>query len=174
MQETTMTKLKIFTAWQDEKEEAWLRKKAQEGWHLSSFVLPCVYRFQRGEPRDIVYRLDFVTSRTPLPDYLQLFEDAGWEHLGSMMGWQYFRKPASAAGANEIYTDPQSKVQKYRRLLGYLAIFLPVMVVTLIANRGAPSYGFIPSWRFFVFMVFLIMMYGFARIAMRIRQLERM
>ncbi len=34
----------------------------------------------------------------------------------------------------EIYSDPDSKAQKYRRLLAYLTIFLPIMIV--VASRG--------------------------------------
>jgi hypothetical protein len=38
--------------------------------------------------------------------------------------WQYFRILAQEGESPEIYTDPDSKVQKYRRLLAFLIVFL--------------------------------------------------
>ncbi|GAB4481619.1 MAG: DUF2812 domain-containing protein [Anaerolineae bacterium] len=130
----TMTKFKVFWAWQDEQEEVWLREMANQGWHLSSVRLPGIYRFRRGEPRDVAYRLDFTTERKEkYQEYLQLFRDAGWEHVGKMGSWQYFRKAAAAGEEPQIYTDPESKIQKYRRLLGALIAIMPVYIVLLIA-----------------------------------------
>jgi hypothetical protein len=175
MQEPTITKFKVFAAWQDEKEELWLRQMAQQGLHLASLGLPGFYRFQRREPQDVIYRLDFVTSRADMQEYLQLFGDAGWEHLGAMGGWQYFRKPASAAGPDEIYTDPQSKVEKYRRLMGVLIVFLPIWIVLLTNVTEPPPYGwhFITAIRIFSLLVMLLLAYGTLRVALRIRELRK-
>ena len=71
-----------------------------------------------GEPRDYVYRLDWrEASRKELPDYLQLFADAGWEHVGSLSGWQYFRRLTAEEPTPEIFTDVDSKVAKYERMI---------------------------------------------------------
>ncbi len=78
MTKTTLRKVKLFLPWQDEKEEAWLRQMAQQGWHLS-LVAPLVYTFVRGDPRDDVYRLDYLTSKADYEEYKQLFQDAGWD-----------------------------------------------------------------------------------------------
>jgi hypothetical protein len=171
---TTHRKFRIYWAWQDDKEEAWLREMAGQGWHLSSLALPGFYTFTRGDPQDVVYRLDFVTSKTDLDEYKQLFADAGWEHCGTLSGWQYFRKPAGAGGADEIYTDTESKIEKYYRLLGYAFIFLPIMII--VVTR-------IEYWRVsalhqvvFVLSAILLILYAyiFIRILMRIRQLRRL
>jgi hypothetical protein len=132
MKSETMHKFKWFWAWQDEKEEAWLSQMAQSGWHLQSPSWPGYYEFAAGEPRNDVYRLDYITNSKDYQNYLQLFKDAGWEHLGQMGGWQYFRKTAQGDERPEIYTDNASKATKYQRLLTILIVFLPVFMMFVI------------------------------------------
>lgn len=165
MKETTLRKVKLFFLWQDEQEEAWLRQMAQQGWHLSS-VAPLVYTFVRGEPRDVVYRLDYLTVKGDYEEYKQLFKDAGWELVGTMLSWQYFRKPASAKGPKEIYTDAESKVERYRRVLAYLVIFLPVYVTLLVADLPGPI-------TVLMALIVLLWAYSIVRIIGRMRQLQR-
>jgi hypothetical protein len=52
-QKTEIRKWKLFWAWQDEKEEAWLRQMAQEGLHLKSPGLG-MYTFQPGDAQDTI------------------------------------------------------------------------------------------------------------------------
>ena len=172
MQAATMRRFKWFWAWQDEKEEEWLRSMAQDGWHLVSLV-PAMYTFERGEARDDVYRLDFVTAATDTEEYLQIFADAGWEHVGVQSGWQYFRRPASAGKTDEIYTDPTSKAQKYRRLLGFLIIFTPMyssLFVIFVTRSGRPNWTVVIA----VVMAAISVIWGvlLVMIGRRIKQLE--
>ena len=55
---TTLKKFRWFWAWDDEKEEQWLREMAQKGWHLLSVSIPGNYTFEQGAPKGYVYRLD--------------------------------------------------------------------------------------------------------------------
>ena len=169
MGDARVRKVKFFGVWQDQEEEIWLRKLAREGWHLSS-LFPLVYTFTRGEPRDDVYRLDFNESRKDLDEYLQLFRDAGWEYVGSLTGWQYFRKPYEAGEAAEIYTDAESKIQKYRRVRMRLAALMPAVLAT-VAN---PAFGPASSIRVFVAAVLLLLVYALVRVSQRVRQLKRL
>ncbi len=173
MEKKTLRRFKLFFAWQDDKEEDWLREMANKGWHLSSFGLPGFYSFSLGEPQDVVYRLDFITSKIDMADYLQLFRDAGWEHLGSLVGWQYFRKPADTEGVNEIYTDPESKIQRHRRLVGYLLFFLPIMIVLFTRIGDPSSYPFFGVMKIFSAIVLILYAYAMVRIFMRMNQLRR-
>ena len=130
METETCLKFRWFWAWQDDREEEWLGSMSRAGWHLTGFGYPGVYLFRKAEPKDFVYRLDFQTSR--MKDrgaYLQLFHDAGWEHLGNMSAWEYFRKEARPGEEPEIFTDPESKIQKYQRVLRFLVIFFPIIVI---------------------------------------------
>jgi hypothetical protein len=143
MEEQMIRKYKWFWAWQDEKEEAWLRQMSHEGLHLASLGFPGFYNFAPGEPANYVYRMDFMTDSKDRSNYLQLFNDAGWEHLGQMGGWQYFRTLAGEGELPEIYSDPDSKIQKYGRLLAYLTIFLPISIIFFTRGSEAPGYPII-------------------------------
>ena len=127
---------KWFWPWQDERLEAWLRSMSQQGWHLASAGWPARYTFVRGEPAGLVYRLDWQeASRKEMPNYLQLFADAGWEHAGSHAGWQIFRRPATDRATREIFTDVDSKVAKYERMIfgaGGAFAAVSVVMVTLL------------------------------------------
>ncbi|HEY46444.1 MAG TPA: DUF2812 domain-containing protein [Anaerolineae bacterium] len=173
MEKKTLRRLKWFFAWQDDQEEEWLRDMARKGWHLSALGLPGFYTFTHGEPQDVVYRLDFTTPKIDMDEYMQLFRDAGWEHLGSLAGWQYFRKPADVEGANQIYTDPESKIQRYRRLLGYLTLFLPIMIVLFTRIGDPSSVPFFSVMKLFSAVVLIFFAYAMVRILMRINQLRR-
>ena len=129
MATTTFQKLKWFWPWQDQAEEAWLEKMSQEGNHLQSVQLPCTYIFSPGEARQYTYRLDYIRlDKAGLAGYLQLFQDAGWEYLGEMSNWRYWRKLTAAGETPEIFTDPESKLNKYKRMLVYLGFFLFILV----------------------------------------------
>ncbi len=119
---------KLFWAWEDEREEAWLTEMARQGWHL---VQPGLgfYPFVQGEPRNMVYRMDFKAAGKDMGEYVQLFADAGWEYVGALGSWQYFRKEIKAGESTEIYTDAASKIQKYQRVIAILVVFLPIYIV---------------------------------------------
>ena len=171
MAENIIRKYKWFWAWQDDKEEAWLRQMSQEGLHLASLGFPGFYNFTPGELANYVYRLDFMVDSKDRANYLQLFRDAGWEHLGLMGGWQYFRTLAGEGELPEIYSDPDSKIQKYGRLLAYLTIFLPVAFIFLSRGSGAPGYPIIQM----VYAVLMIVyVFAMVKILGRIGKLKHL
>lgn len=165
---------KWFWPWQDERLEAWLRRMSQQGWHLAAAGWPARYTFTRGEPADLVYRLDWQeASRKELPSYLQLFADAGWEHAGSQAGWQIFHRPAADGLAPEIFTDVDSKVAKYDRMIfaagGAFAAMLVVMV-TLLYYQVDAVMGLLWLLLGLAAIYYAVVMAGLSR---RARQLKR-
>jgi hypothetical protein len=134
--ETTLRKFRIFLAWQDEEEELWLRDMARAGWHLRSVQLPGLYTFEHGEPEDMVYRLDFTPlSRQEFLGYVRFFEDTGWEYVGEMNNWQYFRKRPRPGEDPQIYTDAESKIAKYRRVRNTMVTITPLAFLPIfLAN----------------------------------------
>ncbi len=168
MQSRTIRKFKLFLAWQDEKEEAWLTRMAQEGFHLKSLGFPGLYIFETGEPRNDVYRLDFLADRTDFKDYIQIFKDAGWERVGKMGGWQYFRTHAAKGETPEIYTDNDSKAAKYRRLISFLIVFLPLYMSFSTLYKGPMAILRALFGLFTLFYVYVLVM-----IFRRIRKLKR-
>jgi hypothetical protein len=178
MGKAIVTKFKWFWAWQDEAEEAWLEKMSQKGYHLISIGPPCFYKFTVGESRNYTYRLDYQNFyKKDKQEYLQLFQDAGWEHIGEMSAWQYFRKEAKAGEVNEIFTDVESKAAKYKRVLVYVAFFYIIMMVVLVGqiSRDSPYpwWGIIHGIRIFLLVILLFFSYAIIRLAIRIKQLTR-
>lgn len=176
--QTSLNKFKWFWAWDDEKEEAWLSAMAQQGWQLQAITGPGSYRFTAAEAQKTVYRMDyFYGGNKDYPNYLQLFADAGWEHIGVLGGWQYFRKPASA-GQPEIYTDNASKTVKYQRVLLTLVLFLPIYLVMtsrlfdshISTSRFAALYQ---AGGFCAALLLILYSYAILRLGLRILQLRR-
>ena len=161
MNTTYIYKNKWFWAWQDDKEEAWLSEMSREGLHLEAVSLGR-YKFQKGAPADYVYRLDYQSLRSKDKEsYLQLFEDTGWEHVGDMSGWMYFRIQASEGESPEIFSDPESKMGKYQRVMIYLVIFLPIMMI--LRPNIAGRYGTFSAIVEGLFAV-LFLLYAYAMI----------
>jgi hypothetical protein len=182
MSETLIHKSKFFWHWEDDKEEAWLQEMAKQGLHLVTPSAFGQYFFASGAPRNMAYRLDFVASGKKDEVYFQLFRDAGWEHIGEMMGWQYWRKEIRPGETAEIFTDAESKIQKYQRVLGFLAIvFLPIFMGVLNTRTYLFNLSAISHWIEWVFagigllilVMFFLYLFIFIRIGMRINQLRR-
>lgn len=173
-------KFKWFWAWQDDKEEEWLGEMAKQGLHLQRPAAFGRYFFVQGAPLEYAYRLDFVTSVKKKEDYYQLFQDAGWEHVSEMGGWQYWRKPIQDGASLEIFTDTDSKIQKYRRLLGFMAFLMPIFVVNVInhgniymRHRGDFINGLMDGMYYTLYVVFLILAVSALMIVRRIATLKR-
>ena len=169
-----MRKFKWFWAWQDEDEEAWLREMSNQGWYLTGIGFPTIYSFESGEPKDYVYRLDYRSYwKMEKEDYLQLFLDAGWEYVEEMAGWHYFRQLAQPGEELEIYTDAESKIEKYQRLLAFLGILMLPLLIGLINLRTRP-YDWISFVYAFVAVIFLLYVYAIIKLWLRISQLKRL
>ena len=165
-QTSIIHKLKWFWPWQDDAEEVWLRSMSQQGWRLVKIGLLGYYTFQAGQPADYVYRLDYQTSvKKETPNYLQLFQDAGWEHVTELASWHYFRKLHQQGEEPQIFTDVDSKIAKYQRLLE--ALSLPAAMSVLFMNFldfGSPSVaqGIFSVIYVALFVVLLVMILGIA------------
>lgn len=173
MQPQTVRRFKWFWAWNDDREEAWLEEMSRQGLHLRSLGLPGFYYFERGEPDDYAYRLDFNTSHKDRANYLTIFNDAGWEHLGKLGGWEYFRKQRKPGEVAEIFTDTESKIQKYTRLLIYLVIFFPIMIVLLISDPGEDPRTIYQVGRMLGAVLLMLYVAAMLKIFMRINRLKK-
>jgi len=168
MNTNTIRKFKWFWAWQDEQEETWLSEMAEQGFHLERITLPGFFYFQIGEPESFIYRLDYQALRSKDKEsYLQLFADAGWEHVGDMSSWVIFRRKVQPGDTPDIYSDVESKIGKYQRNITYLVIFLPILIIFM--TNSSNRYG----WLSFVMALF-ILLYAYTMIQLfrRISQLK--
>ena len=163
-----MKKYRWFWAWEDEKEETWLREMSQDGWHFKSVSFPGVYTFEQGTPVDYVYRLDYFTNKKEKDNYLQLFEDSKWDYMGEMNGWQYFRQESVKGEALEIFSDNESKSKKYQRIMLLLVILLPIVLNSVfIMGRNARN-DFYQIFSIFMGFILILYIYSIVRLLQRI------
>lgn len=131
-----MKKMKYFSNY--EKEEKWLREMALQGWFLTGAPL-FSYSFEKGEPQDVTFRIDFRTfkNKDDFADYVQMFADSGWQHIGGTKntGTQYFVQTGGNYN-DDIFSDNRSKAGRYLRtskmwfslLLPYSVLFFSLLV----------------------------------------------
>jgi hypothetical protein len=172
----TITKFKWFWVWQDKAEENWLGEMSEKGYHLVSVGPPCVYTFRKGDPGNYAYRLDYRHfGKRDRQEYLELFADAGWEYLGEMVGWHYFRKEVKPGEVNEIFTDTESKIAKYKRVLTYIG-FMYLILLGIFLQRvfTTPLYPWWGNVHFFILLVLTGLTYAILKLLLRIRELRKL
>lgn len=132
---------KWFWAWDDQKEEVWLQRMAQEGWALEEYKW-FQYTFKKVMPSKLVYQLDYQLG-FPDKSYFDLFEMDGWQLVSSFGGWYYFCKEDDGTEKLEIFTDVHSRATKYIRLSNYLLFILAMHALSFwlpaIINSGDMS-----------------------------------
>lgn len=131
MSNETKTVVRFLMAWNDEREERWLAEQERSGWHLKA-VRSFGYTFERATSAEVAYRLDFHAGpRENRQEYLALFQDSGWEHLGARGLWHYFRQSVVDGRIPEIFTDPESRIAKYQRVMALLGVMLVLLAVVI-------------------------------------------
>lgn len=168
---------KFIFAWQDEKEEEWLREMNLKGWKFKKFSW-FRYTFEKTEPKDVIYRLDYKsTTNKDIDEYLQIYEDAGWEHVDEFFGWNYFRTDAKDCVYPEIFSDNASKVQKYKGLLKALLIVLGFNFINILNIILNPVYEDLSLFRTIIRIVHIPVMillgYCSYRVYKKIKQLKQ-
>lgn len=138
------TVVRFFTVADFVEEEDWLREQHRQGWKLVRMVPPCFYRFEKCQPEDVIYRLDYKNG-TENRDYFQLYQDYGLEYLGGCLGWLYFRKAAAQENARqdeELFSDNASRLDLIghvikTRLLPLLIFFFCCIVPNLVRSMDS-------------------------------------
>jgi len=138
----TRKELKFFSISQHEKEQEYLRSMHKSGWKLVKTTGLGMYHFEACEPEDVIYQLDYNAEGLANKDeYVQMFEDCGWEYIQEFVGYSYFRKPASKGSDRdeEIFCDDESRAQMMERvfkgrLIPLLVIFFVVFIPQFFTN----------------------------------------
>lgn len=129
------TEFKFFTIPEYAKEEKYLREMHKKGWKLDHIVFPGFYEFEKCEPEDVVYQLDYnPEGRNHHSEYAQMFGDCGWEYMMDFVGYSYFRKPvAKMKEQEEIFSDDESRLEMIKRvwkgrMIPLLCIFFGIII----------------------------------------------
>ncbi len=174
-EQAIVRRFRWFWVWQDEAEEQWLSRMAlEEGLHLVSVRFPGLYTFVRGPRRRDVYRLDYRSvSSKEWGDYVRDLQDEGWEYLGQMNGWQYYRQENVPGEPPELYADPKAKAEKYRRIMVLYVVLLPAWFIVLRSSiwQGPPVL-LREILRFVVFVLMLLWIYALLRIMRRASEIK--
>ncbi len=129
-----MKKFKIIADF--EKEEQFLNDMARKGYRLEKYNSLGVYTFRRAEPQDLHYRIDYrkFSNKAQFEEYCTLFEDADWEHVYGTRysGSQYFLPIPDKAQTDDIFSDNESKAERYKRFSSQCFTSLMLMIVWLI------------------------------------------
>jgi hypothetical protein len=140
MKEKRVRKTKWFWPWQDQEEEVWLETMSASGFHLEDVSPLGTYTFKLGPPVDYAYRMDYQESIKDEHQYYQLFKDSGWRHIDTTFGWRYFRKEITNGIIPEIFTDAETKIQKYSRVKAYsitiITVFTPLLCISVSTPQG--------------------------------------
>lgn len=160
---TRKTEVRFFDITEHEKEQEYLRRRNQEGWRFVHVYMPGIYLFEGCEPEDVVYQLDYNKDGTAHKDeYVQMFEDCGWEYLMDSMGYTYFRKPVSEMRQEEeIFCDDQSRLDMIERvfkgrMIPLLAVFFCILLPQLFIQA---SIDYTINHFLFVLNVVMLIMY---------------
>lgn len=167
------TKLGWFTVPEWKKEEEWLRKQHKKGWKLIKASVPCFYKFEECQPEDVIYQLDYnQEGMDHKGEYIQMFQDCGWEYVTDMMGYAYFRKPASEMSQEkeEIFCDEESRLEMmdrvYKgRMIPLIVIFCGVIVPQIVLqsqNDSIPGRMLLTAF-VLMFVLYLTVFLKFAR-----------
>lgn len=171
-------KLHIFIIADFEKEEKWLRKQHNNGWKLVKIFFLIFYIFEKCEPEDVIYRLDFKNSEETT-DYMNMFADYEWEYLDKNNGWLYFRKSTSkieAENEGEIFSDNESKLQMIQQIIRQrvrpvsLIFVLSVIPQTFKALHGEGH----SLYLFFWLMIFVIYVFLLSHSTLKLHKMKKM
>lgn len=179
--------IRTFFAWQEEKEGKWLASMSKKGWHLERVGF-FNYTFKEGVPHDYVYEFDFkILGKKDFEDYRSTFEDAGWKYIGNFGSWYYYRADSSKDPDRELYSDNRSKMEKYKRLLIFLALVsgplmiwgLPNLYMRIIDMAGDSVlnnpvvFNIYLPFVIILTLVEILVVYGIIRIIMIINRLKK-
>lgn len=137
----TKKEFRTFNITQYEQEQEYLRENHKKGWKFVKVTGIGTYHFEKCEPEDVVYQLDYNQEGIAhKEEYVQMFQDCGWEYLMDFLGYSYFRKPAAEmCGDEEIFCDDASRLEMMERIfkgrmLPLLSLFFLILLPQFIMS----------------------------------------
>lgn len=159
------TEIRFFSVPEWRKEQDYLRERHQNGWKFVKVNFPGIYHFEKCEPEDVIYQLDYNQEGIAHKmEYIQMFDDCGWEYLQDLAGYSYFRKPVSQMdGEEEIFCDDSSRLDMMTRvlrgrMLPLIVIFLCIIIPQLFIQGQYNHY--MSTILFYTFLMMFILYLG--------------
>jgi len=129
-----MKKIRLF--YDKDAEQDWLNRLSLQGWALDNYFLG-VYTFVPCEPGEYIYQIDLLDNWSgDKKDFAAFMEDSGVEVVDQWYRWVFLRKKA-ADGPFEMYTDAESKISQYNRVINFFRIALIVEVICFFIEINA-------------------------------------
>lgn len=125
------TIFKLYTIFQNDREEAYLSSMHEQGWKCRSIHLGMFYHFEKTEAKKAVYRIDYNKEGLKHKgEYIRMFADCGWKYVGDSMGFSYFVKEGDIDPEDEqIFCDDESRFDKMKRI--FIGKIIPLIVYFL-------------------------------------------
>lgn len=164
-----------FWAWDFDREEKWLNAWAAEGQALVD-AAGIRYVFEESALGAYEYRLELLEHTAGTPEsvrYLRFLEEAGIECVGTFGRWAYLRRRSDGVPFS-LFSDIDSKIAHLRRVK---MLVLAVLVIQLagalnLLMRLDHAQEMMPIAVVWAVVVVLVA-FGFARIARKVRRLKR-
>ncbi len=133
-----MKKIEWFTAHRfavPEEYEAWLERKAEEGWHPIKIRQFSSIRmvFEQGVPKKYQYSVELLGRLSG--ERKAMYADFGWEYVGRMSNVFVFRKEYTEKRP-EMFSDRTSVVKRTERYVTAIWFSLGLFLMGFIINAG--------------------------------------
>lgn len=121
---------KWFWNYDYDKQEEYYTKMHAKGWALKKQDKAAVVlqQFEKCEPANVVYKIGYNAVKTDRDSYIKMFEDYGWEFVGTAQNFYYFRKNAEGVSPEEldIFSDSESRLDMAKKAV---MAGLPILLV---------------------------------------------
>lgn len=121
--------------WNYEKEEEWLNEMSANGLALIDYSW-FKYTFDETPKNEYTYRIELLKNSPKHPEslkYIEFLEESGVEVITSYMSWIYLRRK-TADGEFEIYSDIESRISHYKKIVFIWTAFMWMELLIGFAN----------------------------------------
>jgi hypothetical protein len=134
-----------------EKEEAWLKQKALEGWRLTKVSGFPSYTFIKSAPEKMAYKIDYRSfkKQADRDDYLALFKDSGWDAvMPKEVNYAFYFISKQDSARKDIFSDEVSRAQRNLRYANITAsslipAMMPILVLYFSNNFQPAKVGYL-------------------------------
>ena len=111
------------------KTESWLHDLSEKGLHLKK-IGGLFATFEKGEPRDINYRIDII-ERKNREQKIKFHENNGWKFISNLNDFHVFSS-SNNSGLKELYENPKDQFESISHLYKKMKLTLIIGIIVLI------------------------------------------